>query len=124
VIRIRLKSLTDVIPEETRLETCTPWSSLTFQRCSSHHFKWVIVALSLEATVEQQCGPTMALDRRCTIMRCHCRAIMCYNNDHGLIGCLPLRKNMTDRQTDTHTYIHTWMGPYSVLQSCQSVQNT
>jgi hypothetical protein len=52
---------------EKRMERCTLWSTLTFQRRSSFHITLVIDALMCSKTTDaQRYGPTMTLGHSCT----------------------------------------------------------
>jgi hypothetical protein len=53
---------------KTKLKRCTTWGTPTFQRCSSRHITWVIVAQMLFKTiVAQQCVPAMTLGYSCSV---------------------------------------------------------
>jgi hypothetical protein len=92
----------------TRLEKCTLWSILTFQRCSSHNITQVILTLMWSEiivvqqfvptmtslpTAAQQCVPTMGSKGF------HC----CTTMTSGHADCLPRRKkNATNRYGRAH----------------------
>jgi hypothetical protein len=54
-------------PYKIKFESCTLWSTLTFQRCSSRHITYVIVArMWSKAIVAQECVTIMILGHSCT----------------------------------------------------------
>jgi hypothetical protein len=100
--------------EKTRLEICTLWSTLTFQRCSSRHITQAIVALWSEVTVASWpflhwCDPRSLFRNNVSQQRSFFPLLSnnVFQRWHpGHVGCLPRIRNAIDRWTGRHARAH------------------